>query len=283
MCGMVHEVGDITRGRMTERKRPEYSRRNLAAWERAARWYENRHARALRKYHGKAWGTFRVPERKIRLLDEVRGKEVLELGCGAAGWSIALTRDGAHAVGLDFSRARLAQARRMMKRAHLTFPLIRASAERIPYPDGHFDLVLSDYGATTFADPYRTIPEVARVLRHGGALIFAHASSFRSVAHDPRADRLRRTLVRAYFGMHALRADDSTEFQHPYSEWIRLFASSGPVVERLEEPRAPTSWRSSYLTARDQAWSRRWPSDSIWKLRKVTLPTVPSRRDGGRV
>ena len=252
----------------TDGERPEYSRRNLISWEREAESYEVRHSRALRKHGGKAWGMFRVPERTLRLLDGIRGKRVLELGCGAASWSIALARDGARVVGIDFSPTRLAQARRNMDRAHVNFPLVRARAERIPYPDGRFDLVLSDYGATTFTDPYRTIPESARVLHSGGALIFAHASPFGTVARDLRADRLRRTLARPYFGMHAIRTPDSTEFQLPYSEWIRLFSASGLVVERLEEPRAPSSWRTSYLSASDQAWARRWPVESIWKLRK---------------
>jgi ubiquinone/menaquinone biosynthesis C-methylase UbiE len=249
--------------------RPSYAKRNLRSWERTARWYERHHAASLRRDHGAAWGVFRVPEQRLRLLDDVRGTDALELGCGAGWWSIALARSGARVVGLDFSAARLAQARERMRRAHVDFPLVRARAERIPYPDRRFDLVLSDYGATTFSDPYRTIPEVSRVLRRGGSFVFAHASPFRTVVEDVRTARITRHLVRDAFGLRALDRRDSIEFQLTYAEWIRLFSESGLAVERLVEPIAPRRRQSSYLSKADQEWARHWPIESIWKLRSV--------------
>ena len=258
-------------------------RRNRTLWNRISAVYETRHARLLEREGGRAWGVFRVPERHLELLGNVRGKDVLELGCGAAWWSVALARDGARVVGLDFSPERLAQARARMRAARVDFPLVEASAERIPYPAGRFDIVLSDYGATTFADPYRWIPEVARVLRKGGILVFAHASPFRSVTEDRRGDRVSRTLRRDYFGLHALRDSDGVEFQLPYGEWFRLFSSCGLVAERLVEPAAPRTWRSTYLSARDQAWGRRWPIETLWKLRKGSIvPSAPVRRGAAR-
>lgn len=256
---------------------PDYRTLNLTMWDRTAASYERRFETALRREGGKAWGVFRVPERQLHLLEPVRGKHVLELGCGAADWSIALARDGARVVGLDFSERRLSQARERMVKDGVTFPLVRARAEKIPYPDDSFDLVLSDYGATTFSNPSRWVPEVARVLRPGGILVFAHASPLRSLTYDLATDRYSRTFARDYFGLNALRDNDSVQFQLPYGAWIRLFSSSGLAVERLVEPRAPRSWRSPYLAASDQRWARHWPFDAIWKLRKVRSPRARSR------
>ncbi len=167
-----------------------------------------------------------------------------------------------------------------MRRAGIEFPLVRASAERIPYPQARFDLVLSDYGATTFADPHRVVPEVARILRPRGIFVFAHASPFRTVAVDLHGDRLRRRLIHDYFRTRVIRTPDdpSVEFQLPYGEWVDLFVGCGLAVERLIEPRAPPKARSSYVSAPDARWARHWPSESIWKLRKVAGPT--SRRAG---
>jgi len=255
-----------------------YLRKNLRDWERSAARYEELHAKTLRREDGKAWGTLRIPERRLRLLGAPRGKRVLELGCGAADWSIALAREGADVVGLDFSGTRLRQAQDRLRKAGLSFPLVRARADKIPYPNGRFDIVLSDYGATTFSDPWRTIPEASRVLRRDGLLVFAHANPFRSVAHDRKADRLTRTLARDYFGLRTLHFPDSVEFQLPFGEWIRLFSSCGLVVDRLIEPAAPTSWRTSYLSADEHRWALHWPVDAIWKLRKVGLARrLPAR------
>ncbi|HEV2519821.1 MAG TPA: class I SAM-dependent methyltransferase [Thermoplasmata archaeon] len=255
---------------------------NLRLWQRTAQEYEARHRRSLVREGGKAWGVFRIPERRLRLLGPVRGKRILELGCGAADWSIALSRAGARVVGLDFSEARLAQAEERVVRAGAPVFLVRARAEEIPFPGGYFDIVLSDYGATTFADPLRIVPEVARVLRPGGIFVFAHASPLRSLAEGGSPERLYRRFVRDYFGMRVLRFPESTEFQLPYGEWIRLFAACGLAVERLVEPRAPRTPQSTYFSAGDQRWGRRWPVEAIWRVTKRGFSEKGARdRDRG--
>jgi len=245
---------------------------NLADWDRSAGLYERLHRRSLTREGGRAWGLWRVPERRLKLLDDVRGEDVLELGCGAAWWSIALARDGARVVGLDFSSRRLAQARARVRRAGVVVPLVRARAEAVPFASGSFDLVLSDYGATTFSDPYRTIPEAARVLRPAGLLVFAHASPFRTVAHHAGSDRMRPRLQRSYFELHQVRFGATREFNLAYGEWIRLFGSVGLSVERLVELPAPRHG-STYVSRPDLPWARRWPMEAIWRVRKTRVPS----------
>ncbi|HXW67399.1 MAG TPA: class I SAM-dependent methyltransferase [Thermoplasmata archaeon] len=256
--------------------RADSARSNLASWERTAERYERRHAHALGRDGGEAWGLFRIPEHTLRMVGPVRGRDVLELGCGAAWWSIALARRGARVIGVDFSPVRLSQASARVRSAGRSVALVRARAERLPCADASFDLVLSDYGATTFADPRRTIPEAARVLRPGGHLVFAHASPWRSVCESPRSGRPTQRLVRPYFGIHALRTPGSTEFQLTYGEWIDLFRASGLSVERLVEPSAVGARQSTYVSRAGQRWARRWPIETIWKL--VRLPGPTGRR-----
>ena len=62
--------------------------------------------------------------------------------------------------------------------AELVEPLIHASAEQIPLADATFDLVISEYGASIWCDPYRWIPEAARLLRPGGLLVLASPMHF---------------------------------------------------------------------------------------------------------
>jgi SAM-dependent methyltransferase len=57
------------------------------------------------------------------------GKDILELGCGAARWSTELARMGARPVGLDNSARQLEHARGLMTGAGVEFPLVHASAE----------------------------------------------------------------------------------------------------------------------------------------------------------
>ena len=98
--------------------------------------------------------------------------DTIELGCGTAYISAWLARRGARPVGIDITPAQLETARRMQAEFDLDFPLLEASAEDVPLPDESFDLAISEYGASIWADPYRWIPEAARLLRPGGHLVF---------------------------------------------------------------------------------------------------------------
>jgi ubiquinone/menaquinone biosynthesis C-methylase UbiE len=243
-------------------------RRNLRSWERSAASYERRFDRTLRKAGGLSWGLWRIPEAKLRILGPVRGKDVLELGCGAASWSVGLRRRGARVTGLDVSPRRLAQAREAMRRAGVDFPLLEASAEAVPLPDRSFDIVFCDWGAMTFCDPYRTVPEAARLLRPGGVFAFSTWSVFRSVVFNARTDRIGRRLRNPYFQLYRVRYPDSVEYQLPISEWVRLFRENGFTVERLVETRPPPRATSRYLRRQEEQWARRWPLEVIWGLRR---------------
>ncbi len=215
-----------------------------------------------------AWGLWRVPESELRLLGPVRGKRILELGCGAAQWSVGLAMKGAHVTGVDVSPRRLAQARQEMKRSGVDFPLIEASAEAVPLPARSFDIVFCDWGAMTFCDPFRTIPEVSRLLRPGGVFVFSNSSVFRSLCQDRRTDRIGPRLRYGYFGLHRIAFRDEVDFQLPFSGWIRLFRKNGLAIEDLVETRPSPGATSSYLGRGETAWARHWPLEVIWKLRR---------------
>jgi SAM-dependent methyltransferase len=245
-----------------------HAHRNRAAWNADADDYQARHGRQLAG-DGKAWGTWDVPESELAVLGEVAGRDVLEFGCGAAQGSIVLAKAGARVVGLDLSEEQLRHARRLTAYAGVAVPLVHADAEAVPLAAGSFDIVFCDHGAMNFADPYRTVPEVARVLRPGGLFAFCHLSPIADLCWPDDADRAGDRLVRDYFGMHRIDAGDEVAFQLPYGEWIRLFRANGFEVLDLIEPRPAPDAVSTYRNDEDRAWSRRWPSECIWRLRRA--------------
>jgi SAM-dependent methyltransferase len=225
-----------------------------------------------------SWGYFHVPEKELRLLGDTRGKDVLELGCGAARWSIALARGGAHVVGVDVSPRRLAQARKLAREAGVRLTFVEASAESVPLPDQSFDLVFCDFGAMTFADPFLTVPEAARLLRPGGHLVFNTSSPIHTVYLDARSEQVASRPQRDYFRMHKVEWSKSVEFQLPYGAWIMLFLDNGFELERLIELPAPAHLRSSYMSAREARWGRTLPLESIWSVRRRLAGRAPKRR-----
>jgi hypothetical protein len=59
-----------------------------------------------------------------------------------------------------------------------------------------------------------------------------------------------------------------TSFQLPYGEWIRLFRANGFAIEDLIELQPAADAKSSYRDDEDRAWSRRWPGENIWRVRR---------------
>src|SRR5205823_13969484 len=71
------------------------------------------------------WGVWSTPESEVKVLPDVRGKDVIELGCGTAYVSAWLKRAGARrVVGVDITPAQLETARRMNAKSGLGLELI---------------------------------------------------------------------------------------------------------------------------------------------------------------
>jgi SAM-dependent methyltransferase len=224
------------------------------------------------------WGIWAVPQTELAVLpSELAGKDVIELGCGTAYVSAWVARAGARPVGIDNSEQQLATARAMQDEFDIRFPLLHGNAEQVPYPDASFDLAISEHGAAAWCDPYRWIPEAARLLRPGGELIFIRNSDLLTLC-SPENGPADRTLHRTQFGLSRIEeTDGGVTFQLPHGPMIRLLRECGFVVEDLLEvrpsPNAPTSF--DYV---DIDWARRWPSEEVWKARRYGESQGPQRR-----
>jgi SAM-dependent methyltransferase len=246
----------------------EYVLRNRAAWDSFAEGFVELGQRAWSSTEP-YWGIWGVPEREVGMLEGVEGLDAVELGCGTGYVSGWLARRGARPVGLDNSPNQLATARRFQEEFVLRFPLVHGDAEHTPFPDGRFALAISEYGAAIWCDPYRWIPEAARILRPGGLLRFLGHSPLAMLCSPYGEDvvPIEDHLVRDQFGMHRFDWSDATEFQLPHGEMIRLLRSSGFEIEALLELRAPegATTHADWVTLE---WARRWPTDDVWMARK---------------
>jgi SAM-dependent methyltransferase len=244
--------------------------RNRAAWD---RWAAEYAGPGLRNWAAAepSWGIWNIAEAQAGVLPaDLNGRDSIELGCGTGYVSAWLARRGARPVGLDNSAAQLATARQLQGRFGLRFPLIHASAEQAPFADAGFDLVISEYGASIWCDPYRWIPEAARLLRPGGRLIFL-VNSVQLMLSIPDEDDLPATerLLRPYFGMHRFEwpDDESVEFHLGHGDMIRLLRRCGFEVEDLIEIRPPAGATTQHPLATLE-WAQQWPCEEVWKARK---------------
>jgi SAM-dependent methyltransferase len=234
-------------------------------------------ANALRQWRAPqiSWGTWSVPESELHALpDDLAGLDVAELGCGVAYFSAWLARRGARPVGVDPTPAQLETARRCQRETGIEFPLLEGFGEAVPLPDSAFDLVLSEYGASIWADPYKWIPEAARIVRPGGVLVFLCNSTL-SILCSPDTGPIVDRLVRPQFGMHRLdwREDGGgIEFHLGHGDWVKLLRANGFELLDLIEIQAPASGKTHEFYDHVQVeWAREWPSEEIWVARKAPL------------
>jgi len=252
---------------------PDHVLRNRVAWDRMAADYAVWAADAWAATEP-SWGIWHVPEAQLGILPPgLDGAGSLELGCGTGYVSAWLARRGAQAVGLDNSAAQLATAAALQDRIGPRFPLVQASAEQVPFADATFDLVISEYGASIWCDPYAWIPEAARVLRPGGQLIFL-VNAVQIVLTFPEEDNrpATETLQRPYFGMHRFQwvGSDAVEFHLGHGDMIRLLRGCGFEVCDLVEIQPPPGSTTRFPEIATLEWARQWPCEEVWKARKTS-------------
>jgi SAM-dependent methyltransferase len=111
---------------------------------------------------------------------EFRGKRILDVGCGPCG-SLEWATMAAERIGLD----PLARKYKPLGIDKHAMRYIRARSERIPFSDGHFDIV-SSLNALDYADNFdRTIAEIKRVTRKGGLFLVSVEIDHPPTVYEP--------------------------------------------------------------------------------------------------
>ena len=176
---------------------------------------------------------------------DLAGKDVLEVGCGRGGGaSFVFERFAVRSMtGLDLARRAIKRGRARYGRPG--FELLAGDAERLPFPDGAFDAVLSVETSHCYSDVDRFLAEVHRVLAPDGFLLLADLRD--TAAGDGGAGMgagdiatLRAQLARS--GFRCLEEEDLTEGV------LLALALNTPAVRARVEERAPRFMRNLALT-----------------------------------
>jgi SAM-dependent methyltransferase len=222
----------------------EAQRANRRDWDAEADAYQREHGGFLTD-DGFIWSPERLDESEARLLGDVAGRRVLELGCGAGQCSRWLRGQGADAVGLDLSLRQLEHSARIDRDRLGRVPVVCATATSLPFADESFDLACSAFGALSFVVDIETaLKEAHRVLRPGGALVFSVVHPVRwTFPDDPGRAGL--TVTRSYFDRTPyveLDADGRASYVEPHhtlADWVGAITVSGLALEGLTEPTWP--------------------------------------------
>ncbi|MGC5031863.1 class I SAM-dependent methyltransferase [Micromonospora sp. DT229] len=213
-------------------------------WDEDADSYQEEHGAFLGDVD-LVWCPEGLREADARLLGDVKGARVLEIGCGAAAGSRWLDVQGADVTALDLSTGMLRHAKLAAERSGVHVPLVQADALAMPFQAGTFDTVHTAFGAVPFvADSEALMREVFRVLRPGGAWVFAVTHPMRWIfLDDPGEAGL--TAVHSYFDRRPYVEQDSTgvptyvEAHRTFGDRVRELTAAGFILCDVVEPEWP--------------------------------------------
>ena len=191
-----------------------------------------------------------------------RGRDVLDLGCGAGLDLVRFARAGARVSGVELSRRALAMAQGYLEVSGLEAPLVQADAAQLPLPNQSFDLVFC-HGVLPFVrDERAVVAEIRRVLRPNGLAVLGvyHRYSWMYAAHK---------LV----GLPLGHVDAPGFHTHSKGEFAALVAPLQPAeifCERLPRPlsgRSPAERLSrAFLRAVEVVLPQAWFRSMGWHL-----------------
>ncbi|MEQ7009608.1 class I SAM-dependent methyltransferase [Actinopolymorpha sp. B17G11] len=245
MPGPGEPAGEMAGDRASDPYAPAASvHANRGWWDASADGYQSEHGDFLGD-SGFVWGPEGLDEADARLLGDVHGRGVLEVGCGAGQCARWLRTQGAVAVGVDLSWRQLQHSRRLDEVTGVGVPAVCGDAGALPFADASFDLACSAYGALPFvADVDAVMGEVARVVRRGGRWVFSVSHPVRwAFPDDPGPRGL--VVRQSYFDRTPYAETDErgaltyVEHHRTLGDWVRALTSAGFVLTDLVEPEWP--------------------------------------------
>lgn len=194
-------------------------------------------------------------ERDLRLIGNVKGKRVLELGCGTGQAAVTLAKQGATVIAVDASAVQLAHARSLMERAEVRIEWHETDLADLAFLRADsIDVALSVFALGEVDDLSRLFRQVHRVLRPAGAFVFSY--------DHPMALARSGDSSRSYSDESPLTVQRDGEpitlYPRTISEVFTELGRAGFRVEVLTEPPPAPNTLLSVTT----------PSTIVWRARK---------------
>jgi ubiquinone/menaquinone biosynthesis C-methylase UbiE len=208
------------------------------AWNSTTREYQKRHKIPTEFAH---YGPRCPNENDLRLLGSVKGKKILEIGCGGGQNSIAFAKQGAAVTGLDLSDEQIEFAKELAEKESVRVRFIRGDMQNMKeIEDDSYDIVFTAI-SLIWTDIGKTIPEVYRVLKGGGLFVFSDIHPFFNIFSETSLDLERSYFETGYHEWTETSKETGTEtrfgnYFYTMSDYINTLIENGFHLEKVLEP-----------------------------------------------
>ncbi len=224
--------------------------------------------------HTKAahYGAFAPDENELRLLGNVRGKKILEIGCGGGQCSIAFAKQGAKCTGVDFSREQLKYAQALAQKEKVKPPFVEGNIQTLRGIKSHYyDIVFSAHTIQYVSDLNKCFKNINRVLKKNGVFVFSLGHPFYSILSHKQIGKIKRSYHFNEKGATSSKWANGKEYHVPISrrkvsDIFDSLTKTGFEVTRIIEPlklKEQTAWTKGM-------WKEYYPK----RLVKLMSPTI---------
>jgi 2-polyprenyl-3-methyl-5-hydroxy-6-metoxy-1,4-benzoquinol methylase len=180
-----------------------------------------------------------------RLIGDVAGKRVLDLGCGMGHGAVALARQGAKVFAVDPDAAQLALARDMAEREGVKIEVHQSDVAELAFlRNASIDLVVSVFALAAVDDLDRVLRQVHRVLQPNAPFILSLPHPLSIVVQQANDGTLR--MTRRFRDRTPLGEGPLLTYPHTISDLHAGLARANFRVDVLLEPESSSGpWRSA--------------------------------------
>jgi ubiquinone/menaquinone biosynthesis C-methylase UbiE len=206
-----------------------------------------------------------------RLIGEVKGKDILDLGCGPGIHSKKLSDKGAKIKGIDISKELIEIAKKEAPKAGFKI----GDINKLPYRDAEFDIVFASLVMGHLKEWDKVLSEVKRVLRKNGFFVFS--------IYNPVTEKFVKTrwffkkfrILKGYFkeGLKKTVWKNNKKtvakivhYHKTYGTIIRLIIKSGFEVIDYEDCKPPELAKKDF--PKEYEWTLNYPRFCVWKVGK---------------
>jgi len=237
-------------------------------WDETSESYQKSSTISTRSAH---YGPYSPDESTLNLLGKVKGKRILEIGCGGGQCSIAFAKQGAICTAMDLSHQQLEYAKKLAQKNKVDINFFQGNFQNLnKIKSSSMDIVFSAYALQYSPDLSIVFKQVYRVLKKNGILAFSFDHPFFAIINPTN-----HKIVDSYYntGKHVITQTWVDKSVHPFvyyrvkmSDIFNALQKANFLVERIIEP----------MTFKNQtAWTKgRWKNNYPKKMVELLGPTI---------